>query len=339
MEKTMGNVARYLAAGAAAGILGLVVCAIPAFSQTAQAKSEPANTAADGNATGAVQPGGPVNVAVPAQSKPPENNPAGASAPAQPGAKDAKALPGLEDMLAAALEYNPDIVVARAKVREAEAVLNQTRLAVMRQVVALRQKVELQSERTALLRQRHATGRATREDVVNEMAALADLESQMQYLLGHQPQGAGETRQPFAVDQAGPAKSVPPAMPQSAMADKLREALDQVIEVNFDQAPLADVVAYLKDRTKINFVLDRAAFDDMAIGVDTPTTCNFTDVPLGAVLQSLEDTTKYVRFVIRDYGVLVTTDQGAPKGAVFVRDFWTSNPKSSQPRSGDGPRR
>jgi hypothetical protein len=56
-------------------------------------------------------------------------------------------------------------------------------------------------------------------------------------------------------------------------------------------------------------------------------------VPLGAALQALEDTfdadnrieINHMRFVVRDYGILVTTRDKLPQGATLLHDFWKKN--------------
>src|SRR5438067_4305731 len=50
--------------------------------------------------------------------------------------------PTLEDILAAALRHNPDIRVAEAKLREAEAELNRVRLSVIQKMTRLHQELQ-----------------------------------------------------------------------------------------------------------------------------------------------------------------------------------------------------
>jgi hypothetical protein len=55
-------------------------------------------------------------------------------APAPPAAAP---IPSIEDMLAAALKFNPEIRMAEAKLRDDEAELNRNRLRIMQKVIAL----------------------------------------------------------------------------------------------------------------------------------------------------------------------------------------------------------
>src|SRR5438093_12866113 len=68
--------------------------------------------------------------------------------PAKPGAADKKeeqkpAAGSLEDLIAQALRNNPDIRVAEAKVREAEAELNRTQISVAQKVIALHHDIAI----------------------------------------------------------------------------------------------------------------------------------------------------------------------------------------------------
>ena len=60
------------------------------------------------------------------------------------GEKVAPTVPSLEEMLTQATRDNPDVRVAEAKVREAEAELNRARLVVMQKVIELHSSLESQ---------------------------------------------------------------------------------------------------------------------------------------------------------------------------------------------------
>src|SRR5437879_2727945 len=75
-----------------------------------------------------------------------------AQQPAKPDPKPAAAKPdpnSLEAMLATALKSNPDIQVAEAKLREAEAGLNKARVQVLQQLVAAKNAVDSQKSAVA----------------------------------------------------------------------------------------------------------------------------------------------------------------------------------------------
>jgi hypothetical protein len=117
--------------------------------------------------------------------------------PAKPGQSTE---PTLEEMLAKALKDNPDIRVAEAKVREADAELNRTRLQVTQKVLAFHYSRESQKavikfaeENMTRIRKLNSTAAISQEDVkVAEQqltaakAKLAEIEAEMPYLLGQQ---------------------------------------------------------------------------------------------------------------------------------------------------------
>jgi hypothetical protein len=116
-------------------------------------------------------------------------------------AKPVKAAePSLEEMLKKAMKDNPDIRVAEAKVREADAELNRTRLQVTQKVLAFHhsresQKAIIKVAEDDLQRiQKLEASRAVSQEEVKQAqqrlsvakAKLAEIEAEMPYLLGQQ---------------------------------------------------------------------------------------------------------------------------------------------------------
>ena len=48
------------------------------------------------------------------------------------------------------------------------------------------------------------------------------------------------------------------------------------------------------------------------------------ELPVGAWLQMFEDSVPDLRMVVREYGILVTTKDRVPQGALTVQDFWNA---------------
>jgi len=110
------------------------------------------------------------------------------------------AEPTLEEMLNKALKDNPDIRVAEAKVREADAELNRTRLQVTQKVLAFHHSRESQKaiikvaeEDLQRIQRLEASKAVSQEDVKQAQqrlsaskAKLAEIEAEMPYLLGQQ---------------------------------------------------------------------------------------------------------------------------------------------------------
>jgi hypothetical protein len=190
------------------------------------------------------------------------------------------------------------------------------------------------------------------------IAAKADLEiveAEMPALLGKPPQkAAGErTEQPDAAveralrflqqSQTATERSVTAlgllglaeayrqqtasqAVPDT-VAEKLRKALDTPIRVDFRDALFSKVLEYLQDRTGIVIRNQLARYKD----ADPKMTLRFEEpLPLRAVLQVLEDefpATTYIgsiRFVVREYGLLVVSGAQLPPDALTVGQFTRS---------------
>jgi hypothetical protein len=285
--------------------------------------------------------------------------------PARPPAKekekekDAKPAdkPTLEEALAQALKDNPDIRVAEAKLQEADAELNRTKLQVMQKVVALhadlqraRAKVayaESQFKRFQQLHERKAVDETVLDEAQNTLAAakaeLASLEAQMPALLGKPPQKAEAekgrqgheaavsaavrflSRMQAGQDQAEALGLLSLAAAQQAapvpVAEKVRKALDTPVAVDFKDVLLSDVLKSLEDKTGILIRNKLAPNKDENPRI----TLKFSDpLPLRSVLQALEDEFpgseqgKFIRFVVRDYGLLVGPPGSLPPGAILV---------------------
>jgi hypothetical protein len=263
------------------------------------------------------------------------------------GTPPAKPKPSeLEQMLAEALVHNPDIRVAEAKLREAEAELNRVRFQVLQKVSTLYHVVQAQREMIGAAEHSLQTASPQGRDnirltLAQEQAKLASLQAEMPAVLGRPPQSAstnkgggdtGNTATQALIDLFQVptstrlwSKTVPVQveLTQGAMADKIRKALDTPVTVDFHGAPLSEVLRFFEDRMGVSFhnVLPRNPRETDQLNL------HLTRVPLGAALQALEDTfDQHLCFVVRDYGILVTTREKAPRGAMLLHDFWKKNP-------------
>jgi type II secretory pathway component HofQ len=103
------------------------------------------------------------------------------------------------------------------------------------------------------------------------------------------------------------------AEPKGAVspAEKVRKALDQVVNIEFSEQPLQSALSQLTDQTKIKFVLDRISVATMAAGdPDMPVTAKLQDTKLRTGLRSV--LSQYgLSFVVLEDSVLVTTQEMA----------------------------
>jgi hypothetical protein len=272
--------------------------------------------------------------------------------PKKPSAKSK-----LEEMLEQALQNNPDIRVAEAKVREAEAELSRTRLLVTQKVVALnaaldaaRSTMHEAEVRFVRLKKLVETGAAPAEELAAAeltyqrfKAEMAKLESEAPYLTGRQPtvardeaaveRGLEYLHKLQALDAARARAEQQLAMAQYAAAiaaaqkawesdrpaaEKIRAALDKPITIEINKVSLATALAAITAKVPELPIHIRSG------GVmNEQATASFKEVPVAVVLQWFEDVLPNHQAYVRDYGVLyIPAEQRAPSGAVPLREFW-----------------
>jgi hypothetical protein len=234
----------------------------------------------------------------------------------------------LEEMLAEALKNNPDIRVAAAKVAEADAELNRTRLQVTQKVIALHH---------AFLAEKGAVDSAlldeARQALTLAKAKLAELEAQLPAMLGKVARSAdaweAQAIRVWELDafRAGELDLARLAVlstryrelrqhkAQGPMADKLRESLKKPISLKVSNEYVSDLLQHLQKQTSIALKL-------MSDGLPEPRlNLELTNLSLVAVLQFIEDSEPGYRFVIREYGILFAPQAKLPPGAVTIQEF------------------
>jgi len=244
----------------------------------------------------------------------------------------------LEEMLARALKDNPDIRVGEAKVREAEAELNRTRLQVLQKVVALHhaleaqralvQSLELDYRRVAELTRQGAVGTTQIVEAQQKLAAakakLAEVEAEMPYLSGRLTATHAERIRSLAFSPDGKALWTESAEKGIRVWDvETGKALGENVLFRLTSAPppqgtIAErirkaldtpVALDFKDRSLVDILKD---LQQKASGVpflvlappEEKVSLHLSEaVPLGAALQALEDATG-MRFGVREYGIV-----------------------------------
>jgi hypothetical protein len=269
--------------------------------------------------------------------------------------KDLKKMT-LDELLAKALKDNPDVRVAEAKVREAEAELNRTRLQMLQKVAKLhqeialaRQIVESESRQFEAAKELRKIGAASPEEMAKaELSAqrakadLAKLETELPYLVGKQPGAAptmtgtptfGDTMNgPFGSSMGMPMGGMMPGgsatkpVPTN-LADKVRAALDTPIKGEFRDSQPREIVEWLSTNLKgINVHLS-AKVPNIKVSLKLT-----ESIPVGAALQWLEDEFGW-RCVLRDYGVVITERDAVPPGATPLLEFWKQRPKETKEKA------
>ncbi|MBS0201909.1 MAG: hypothetical protein JSS49_03355 [Planctomycetes bacterium] len=235
-------------------------------------------------------------------------------------------LPKIEVMLTSALEHHPDVLVARGKVRSAEAEQRQAELKALKDVMDVRDRWEKSNRTVVSLGPANPMAR----EALSELAAI---EWELSFLIGtpndvraHEPAGVATppvipTAQQPAAAQNAPAET-DVALPRGDHAKSMKTKLDETIELNINEVPLKEVVEFLSEKSSLRFVLDLKNLEDAGIPVDSPVTLQLGEVELGAAIQALEDLQSPLSFCVRDYGILVTAQTGPWMNSITVRDFW-----------------
>ncbi len=237
-----------------------------------------------------------------------------------PGAQSPAVAPvpsSLEDQIALALRSNPDVLLAEAKVRQAQAELNAARLKVTQQVLAghfeqekqeqVMRHMEVQLE--AAMQQVKAgvvssdVAEAAKIALIGAKVALEQSVAQQRYLLG--VGSLPGLALPAEAKEAAPA----PAARRPEIPAALQPRLDGPVSLGGaadEQIPVRDVVRMLKDASTVAFILDQNV-DGSELAVRSLP----ADVPLRSLLLAIADQMDGLCFVIRDYGILVTTQERA----------------------------
>jgi len=265
----------------------------------------------------------------------------------------------LEEMIDKALRDNPDVRLAAAKVAEAEAELTRARLLVVQKVASAYQAVEAQKAAVEAAEAEHkdvqtayqagrvdqATFATAKQKLLDAKAKLADLETQLPYLLGKEPTGdaarAPADAQRGAYDEfirrvyldttgrlptpeeLALGASFKASFVQGPTADRIRAALDKPFTYDNKDQSIDSLIKALDQSLseggsgliiKNNWTIaPNSAVGDVV---------KFDHIPIGAVLEWVEDDLPGYRAVVRDYGVVIVRKDDVPPGAPLLREFW-----------------
>jgi hypothetical protein len=282
------------------------------------------------------------------QSQPgqPPGGPPGGGPPGgkpQPGMPPAKSK--LEEMLAEALKNNPDIRVAVAKLAEADAELNRTRLLVTQKVIDLHhallsQKAVVEYEQKRFERMKGlAAQKSISSEILDEAqqkltiakAKLAELEAQMPAVLGKVANtrvtlrlvDLGRVRLHFDNDKDGKRDLLvvqSQTRAEGPMADKIRQALEKPITLKVSEVFIPEILSQLQKQTGVTFKRFENSHPEPKLNLE------FAELSLRAALQYIEDSEPGYHFVVREYGILFAPAEKLPPGALTVQEFLRQKP-------------
>jgi hypothetical protein len=239
-----------------------------------------------------------------------------------------EALPNQDQALARALENHPDIVAAKAKVALAEAELYGKRMEVSRHVLGLygslkmldaqvdASKASLNRSKSEFERLKLAVenGRPEQSTKAKLAVEVQTAQTQLVQTISQREQAEKELRLLIgtaspATEAKSPSKVAVAARqtPLGPIVEKMKIAQEKPIKLEFTDQPLVDIMAYLTEKTGVMFSLQGQALESASIPREQPITLRTNEVPLRAALQAFEDANPELQFVLRDYGVLVTS--------------------------------
>ena len=96
----------------------------------------------------------------------------------------------------------------------------------------------------------------------------------------------------------------------AAMYQKIEAALDATAEVDFQETPLSEVAAFLRETYKIPIIIDKRALDDVGLGSDTPVTISLRGISLRSLLRLMLRELD-LTYVVRDQVLKITTPEEA----------------------------
>jgi hypothetical protein len=235
----------------------------------------------------------------------------------------------IDEALTQAMENNPEIVTAKAMVQLAEAELNAARLDISRKLIGLWTERRTQQNRLdAGVKQREALKAPFQEHtvsadvvdraniaVIEAQAKCAQLSNELRYLMGQGSPAAYPSRgSESAASHGRAAAAVPPQLPKGPIVEKIREQLLKPTQLDVTAMPVSDVLMQLGDLHGITMKIN----ENGGIPPDTPITINEKGITLAALLQAMEDQFfPEWKFVIRDYGILLTTTERAKEAGYY----------------------
>lgn len=252
-------------------------------------------------------------------------------------------LPSQDQALARALVNHPGIVAAKAKVALAEAELYGKRMEVSRQVLGLYgslkmlevqidaskanlSRLKAEFEKAKGLAASGAADQSTEDKIAAEVHAA---EAHLVSAIGEREQAEKELRLLIgnatqAAEAASPleAASANLQAPQGPIVEKVRIVLEKPIKLDFVETPLQQIMQMLSDDAGVMFSIQRPVLESIALSVDAEISLRTNEVRLRDALQAFEDANPDLQFVLRDYGILLTTkDYAQEQGYAPVLDL------------------
>jgi hypothetical protein len=238
-------------------------------------------------------------------------------------AQQQPAIPqNLDEMIAAALRSNPEVVLAEARLHQAQAELNQARLKVTREVVTTfnertQREAQLATAARALQDMEHlvSTGGASKAEIERAQAlvaqsrlAIAQTDAAVRYLVGVGATHTIDRVRGALVAAATQDRQPAPAARPERTPEQLVEPLERSVTGPFEGTNLAEVMKRASDDAVISILVDE---DNVGVAAEFAVSMPLrSPVTLRQLLLALSDQYRLC-FILRDYGVLTTNESRA----------------------------
>jgi hypothetical protein len=209
-------------------------------------------------------------------------------------------------------ETSPEVLIAEAQLREAQAKLQLARIEAAQRDIEnsqVQRIVELAQKNVKELERRVENGIAPQHELLEAQERLAQAEAAVAKL-----RAASEIMEPAGMpglDTAFNATTLfrlPVPRPELAKDDDspVMNALNAPINIEFEDETLRNISGFISEYVGVNIVMDVALR-----AADEPVSLKLEDIPFRDALLALADAYGDVCFVIRDYGVFATTTERA----------------------------
>jgi hypothetical protein len=212
-----------------------------------------------------------------------------------------------ESVVQSALRNSPEIRKAELAVEAAQAELALVRAKITRDAIAVHSKVTNLRDHKLHVETRVNTGTSPQIELQQVLMALAEVEAELKYLTGSGTSGIrkSESRpEPFNFFERKP---VPVKRPQMDKGSRIVEILSNPVGITFEDILLTEITRTLTDNYDLNFNIDATLFDYKIPYI------NLKDVSMLDALLAFAEQNEEICFVIRDYGIFVTTRERAVK--------------------------
>jgi hypothetical protein len=153
-----------------------------------------------------------------------------------------------------------------------------------------------QSEKSKL----SAEVQAVEAQLVQVVGQREQAEKELRLLINTASQAAEATSQKRAATAAR-------QTPHGPIVEKMKDVRENPIKLDFVDTPLEEIMLVLSDKTGVMFSIQRGVLESVGFSNSEPISLHTGEVPLHAALQAFEDAYDGFQFVLRDYGVLLTT--------------------------------